>query len=186
MNTNQFSGLGSGGPAQAFTWLLNLSTVAGLIAWATLSFCYIRFHAAMKAQGVSRDSLPWKGPLQPYAAWVGFIGSTIITLVAGFPVFLKGNWNASDFVASYIGIPIFILPIIGWKLWHRTKVRFCREILIVELVANSVFYSINALPPLISGQAVSKTERSRLIGTRATPSGGGSSTGSCKSPETCI
>ncbi|KAJ5688980.1 Proline-specific permease [Penicillium macrosclerotiorum] len=113
--------LGSGGASQAFTWLLNLSTVAGLIAWATLSFCYIRFHAAMKAQGVSRDSLPWKAPFQPYAAWVGFIGSTIITLVAGFPVFLKGNWSASDFVASYVGIPIFIVPIIGWKLWHRTK-----------------------------------------------------------------
>lgn len=76
----------------------------------------------MKAQGVPRNSLPWKGPFQPYAAWVGFIGSTIITLVAGFPVFLKGNWNTSDFVASYIGIPLFIAPIIGWKLWHRTKV----------------------------------------------------------------
>lgn len=115
------SGLGSGGAAQAFSWLLNLSTVAGLIAWATLSFCYIRFYAALKAQGIHRDTLPWKGPLQPYAAWVGFIGSTIITLVAGFPVFLKGNWNTSDFVASYIGIPIFIVPIIGWKFWHRTK-----------------------------------------------------------------
>lgn len=78
----------------------------------------------MKAQGVSRDSLPWKGPFQPYAAWVGFIGSTIITLVCGFPVFLKGNWSASNFVASYIGIPIFIVPIIIWKLWHGTKVRF--------------------------------------------------------------
>lgn len=76
----------------------------------------------MKAQGVSRDTLPWKAPLQPYAAWVGFIGSTIIVLVAGFPVFLKGNWSSSDFVASYIGIPIFIVPIIGWKLFKRTKV----------------------------------------------------------------
>ena len=116
------SGLGTGGAAQAFSWLLNLSTVAGLIAWATLSFCYIRFHAAMKKQGVSRDTLPWKSPLQPYAAWVGFIGSTIIVLVAGFPVFLKGNWSSSDFVASYIGIPIFIVPIIGWKIFKRTKV----------------------------------------------------------------
>ncbi|KAJ5512642.1 Amino acid/polyamine transporter I [Penicillium fimorum] len=113
--------LGSGGAAQAFSWLLNLSTVAGLIAWATLCFCYIRFYAAMKRQNVSRDTLPWKAPFQPYAAWVGFIGSIIITLVAGFPVFLKGNWNTSSFVASYIGIPIFIIPIICWKLWHRTK-----------------------------------------------------------------
>ncbi|KAH8664665.1 amino acid permease/ SLC12A domain-containing protein [Xylariales sp. PMI_506] len=113
--------LGSGGAAQAFTWLLNLSTVAGLIAWATLCFCYIRFHRAMKVQGVSRDTLPWKGPLQPYTAWVGFIGSTIITLVSGFSVFLAGNWDASDFIASYIGIPIFIIPIIVWKLVYKTK-----------------------------------------------------------------
>lgn len=114
--------LGTGGAAQAFSWLLNLSTVAGLIAWATLCFCYIRFYAAMKKQNVDRKTLPWMAPFQPYAAWVGFIGSTIITLVAGFPVFLKGNWNASNFVASYIGIPIFIVPIICWKLYHRTKV----------------------------------------------------------------
>ncbi|KAH8699030.1 putative amino acid permease [Talaromyces proteolyticus] len=113
--------LGTGGAAQAFSWLLNLSTVAGLIAWATLSFCYIRFYAALKAQGVSRESLPWKAPFQPFAAWVGFIGSTIITLVAGFPVFLKGNWSTSDFIASYIGIPIFILPIICWKVVNKTK-----------------------------------------------------------------
>lgn len=115
--------LGSGGPAQAFSWLLNLSTVAGLIAWATLCFCYIRFYAAVKAQGVSRDSFPWRAPLQPYAAWVGFIGATLITLISGFSVFLKGNWSTSDFIASYVGIPIFVVPIIVWKLWHKTKVR---------------------------------------------------------------
>ncbi|KAK7188942.1 hypothetical protein DPSP01_013083 [Paraphaeosphaeria sporulosa] len=113
--------LGTGGAAQAFTWLVSLSTVAGLIAWATLCFCYIRFHAAMKAQGLSRDSLPWKSPFQPFSAWYGFIGSTIITFITGFPVFLKGNWNTGDFIASYIGIPIFIVPIIIWKLVHKTK-----------------------------------------------------------------
>ncbi|PYI34009.1 hypothetical protein BP00DRAFT_455080 [Aspergillus indologenus CBS 114.80] len=113
--------LGSGGPSQAFTWLLNLSTIAGLIAWATLCFCYIRFHRAMKVQGHSRDTLPWQGPFQPYTAWVGFIGSTIITLVAGFPVFLKGNWSTSDFFASYVGIPIFIVPIILWKIFKKSK-----------------------------------------------------------------
>ena len=114
--------LGSGGASQAFTWLLNLSTVAGLIAWATLCFCYIRFYAALKAQGVSRKSLPWAAPFQPYAAWIGFIGATIITLVSGFSVFLKGNWSAANFVASYVGIPIFIVPIIIWKLVYKTKV----------------------------------------------------------------
>ncbi|KAJ5716454.1 hypothetical protein N7493_008365 [Penicillium malachiteum] len=120
--------LGSGGPEQAFTWLLDLSTIAGLIAWATLCVCYIRFYAAMKKQGVSRSTLPWTAPFQPYAAWFGFIGSTIITLVAGFEVFLKGEWSASDFVANYVGIPIFIVPIVIWKLWHKTKFQRAHEI----------------------------------------------------------
>jgi amino acid transporter len=115
--------LGSGGASQAFSWLLNLSTVAGLIAWATLCFTYIRFYRGMKAQNVDRSALPWQGPFQPYTAWFGFVGSVIITLIAGFPVFLKGNWNTSDFIASYVGIPIFIVPIIAWKLWHKTEFR---------------------------------------------------------------
>ncbi|PSR90305.1 amino acid permease [Coniella lustricola] len=120
--------LGSGGPSQAFNWLLNLSTVAGLIAWATLCFCYIRFYAALQAQGVSRDSFPWKAPFQPYAAWIGFIGATIITFISGFGVFLKGNWSTSSFIASYIGIPIFIVPIIVWKLVYKTKFLRASEI----------------------------------------------------------
>ncbi|KAK2054189.1 amino acid permease [Colletotrichum caudatum] len=120
--------LGSGGAADAFQWLLSLSTVAGLIAWATLCFCYIRFHRAMKVQGVSRDTLPWKAPFQPYTAWFGFIGSTIVTFVAGFSVFLAGNWSTADFVASYIGIPIFIAPIVAWKLYHKTKFVRAHEI----------------------------------------------------------
>lgn len=114
--------LGSGGPAQAFDWLLNLSTVAGLIAWGTLCVCYIRFHRALKVQGISRKTLPWMGPLQPYAAWVGLIGSVIITLINGFGVFLKGEWSTADFIAAYVGIPIFIIPILGWKLVKKTKV----------------------------------------------------------------
>ncbi|CAI6332732.1 unnamed protein product [Periconia digitata] len=112
--------LGSGGASQAFNWLINVSTVAGLIAWGTLCLCSIRFRSAMKAQGISTDTIPWTAPFQPYTAWVGFIGSVIITLVQGFPVFLKGSWSTPDFIASYIGIPLFILPIVGWKVWYKS------------------------------------------------------------------
>lgn len=116
------SGLGSGGASQAFGWLQNLSTLAGLVAWATMCFTYIRFHAALKAQGVDRSTLPWTSMFQPFTAWWGFIGATVIALITGFPVFLKGNWNTSDFIASYIGIPIFFVPMIAWKIIKKTKV----------------------------------------------------------------
>jgi hypothetical protein len=70
-----YQGLGSGGPSQAFAWILALSTVAGLLAWMTLCICYLRFYAACKVQGLDRNTLPFKSRLQPYAGWVGAIGS---------------------------------------------------------------------------------------------------------------
>lgn len=175
-----FPGLGSGGAPQAFTWLLNLSTVAGLIAWATLCFCYIRFHRALKVQGVSRDSLPWQAPWQPYAAWWGFIGATIITLVAGFPVFLKGNWSVSDFVASYVGIPIFIVPIIIWKLVYKTKASSSRCSGISRSINADLFDVCSSLARgiLISGLDVF-LKRRRLRRRSPRRLGAGSMTGWC-------
>ncbi|GAA5945966.1 hypothetical protein JCM10213_006207 [Rhodosporidiobolus nylandii] len=113
--------LGSGGPSQAFAWIQNLSTVAGLIAWAVLCFTYLRFYRGCKVQGVSRDHFPWKSPFQPFTAWVGLIGSVILTLVSGFTVFLRGQWDANNFIASYIGIILFIVPLLLWKLFAKSK-----------------------------------------------------------------
>ncbi|KAJ5281919.1 amino acid permease/ SLC12A domain-containing protein [Penicillium angulare] len=113
--------VGTGGASQAFAWLQSLGTMAGLIAWAILCVCYIRFYAGLKAQNVSRDTLPWKSPFQPYIAWFGAIGATVILLITGFSVFIKGHWSTQTFISSYIGIPIFVVPLIAWKVWHRTK-----------------------------------------------------------------
>lgn len=151
---------GTGGAEQAFSWLLNLSTVAGLLAWMTLCICFIRFHRACKVQQVDRNTFPMKGRLQPYAAWFGAVGSLseffslllltfvlptmtptltlyslpfasisclhfapkpVITVFSGFSVFLSGNWSVSTFIASYIGIPIYIIPLLLWKVIKKTK-----------------------------------------------------------------
>ncbi|KAK6611351.1 amino acid permease [Botrytis cinerea] len=120
--------LGSGGAAQAFTWLLNLSTVAGLLAWMTLCICYIRYHHACIAQGVDRNNLPFKGRCQPLAAYVGAIGSGIIVIFSGFGVFIKGNWSTADFIASYIGIVIYIAPYVFWKIFKSTKVSRSKDV----------------------------------------------------------
>ncbi|KAK5202465.1 hypothetical protein LTR41_011787 [Exophiala xenobiotica] len=83
--------LGSGGASLAFGWFQNLSTLAGLIAWAVMCFTYIRFYAAVKAQGLDRSTFPMKSMFQPFLAWWGFIGASVIALITGFPVFLKGH-----------------------------------------------------------------------------------------------
>lgn len=113
--------LGSGGASQAFTWLLNLSTVADLLSWMTLCVCFIRYNRACKVQGINRNYLPMKGRFQPYAAYVGAIGSAIIVLFSGFGVFLKGNWSTANFIANYIGIAIYIVPFVLWKIIKKTR-----------------------------------------------------------------
>jgi len=40
----------------------------------------------------------------------------------GFPVFLKGRWNTSDFIAQYISFVVFLLPYVSYKLVVRSKV----------------------------------------------------------------
>ena len=51
---------------------------------------------------MSRDTLPWKAPLQPYAAWFGLIFSSIVVVFSGFSVFLKMRWDTSSFVSNYL------------------------------------------------------------------------------------
>ena len=52
-------------------------------------FLLYSLYAGMNTQVLTRDSLPWRSALHPYTAWVGFIGSTTITLITGFHVSLK-------------------------------------------------------------------------------------------------
>lgn len=42
-----------------------------------------RFMKALKAQGMSRDDLPYKAPFQPWGSWVALVATAIITIFKG-------------------------------------------------------------------------------------------------------
>ncbi|BFZ60735.1 hypothetical protein YB2330_001786 [Saitoella coloradoensis] len=110
----------SSGASTGFNWLSNLSTVAGLFTWSVICWSYIRFQKGLKVQGISRDTLPFKTPFQPYAAYIALVSLSIIIFFNGFSVFI-GGFAAQDFVAAYIGVPIFFGFWVFWKVWRRTK-----------------------------------------------------------------
>ncbi|KAF8608286.1 hypothetical protein BDV93DRAFT_552129 [Ceratobasidium sp. AG-I] len=101
-------------------WLINLSAVAGLVSWIILCIGYLRFYAGMKAQGYSREELPYKSPFQPYTAWFALIMVALITFFSGFRVFLRGNFSTADFLSNYINIFAFVGVYGVWKLWTRS------------------------------------------------------------------
>ncbi|TAQ83817.1 hypothetical protein B7494_g7866 [Chlorociboria aeruginascens] len=114
----------SGGPSLVFNWFQNLTTVASLFTWGSICIAYLQFYKALQAQGVDRNTLVFKSVFQPYLAWFAIVYFIIIIIFNGFHVFVGEHhqyFNATDFLAAYIGIPIFLALYGFWKIFKRTK-----------------------------------------------------------------
>jgi amino acid transporter len=82
---------------KVFGYFANLTAAAGLMSWWGICLIYIRFHAGMKAQGISRAELPYASAMNKgaFAAWYAIIAITVILFFSGWSVFLAGNWDTS-------------------------------------------------------------------------------------------
>ncbi|KXN82072.1 Dicarboxylic amino acid permease [Leucoagaricus sp. SymC.cos] len=107
-------------PSIVFGWFVNLVSTFGALTWMAILYSHIRFMRALKVNGISRDNLPYKAPMQPWGAWFALISTIIITFFKGFDTFLP--WNTANFITNYIGIPVFFFLWLGYKLFYKTKV----------------------------------------------------------------
>ncbi|KAI0595306.1 amino acid transporter [Biscogniauxia sp. FL1348] len=108
--------------AVVLDWFVSLVTASQLINFSAISVTYIFFYRALRAQGISRDSLPYKGILQPYTAYYSLTATFVMTFIGGYTVFLPGNWNVPDFLFSYTMIGVCPILYVGWKLIHKTQI----------------------------------------------------------------
>lgn len=84
------------------TRFVSLVTASQLINFSVMSFTYIAFYKALKAQGIDRNTLPYKGFGQPYVAYYGLTGTFVMTFVSGYTVFLPGKWGVPKFLFSSV------------------------------------------------------------------------------------
>ncbi|SGZ58138.1 CIC11C00000002445 [Sungouiella intermedia] len=96
-----------------FNWLLNITAVAGLIAWVNISYSHIRFMRILKSRNISRDSLPFQAWGLPFIAYYGFILCFILVFVQGYSVFFA--FNVSDFFVYYVSVILFAVT---WLIAH--------------------------------------------------------------------
>lgn len=104
-----------------FTYFTATVTLLGALTWMGILGSHIAFMKALKAQGISRDTLPWKAPLQPYAAYVAFVITAIVTLFKGFDSFIP-KFNYKTFITNYCAVPFWLALYFGWKFVHKTKI----------------------------------------------------------------
>ncbi|KAJ4258236.1 hypothetical protein NW762_008385 [Fusarium torreyae] len=114
-----------------FSWFVNIATVAGLIGWVIIQITYLRFHAGLKKQGYMRTDLPYKSPLQPYAAWATLVMVCLVIIFSGFDVFVKGQFTAQGFITCYINIAIFAVRL-GSKMIKTTEMEFQQEFHLIQ------------------------------------------------------
>jgi amino acid transporter len=107
----------SSAAGNVFNWFISLTNTAGFTSWSVCCIIYIRFYKATKVQGVS---VPYRARVQPWAAWICLPTFIFLLLMNGFTVFYPGNFTASGFLTTYLGIPIFLILWLGHKvLWGR-------------------------------------------------------------------
>ena len=132
--------------ATVLSWFINIITASQLINFTCMCYTYTRWYYALKAQGISRDTLPYKGWFQPYAAYIAMTGCIILTLVGGYQVFLDGQWNAPSFIFSYFSVALFPALFFGWKLIKKTHWRRLKEIDLKGEVEEIEDYTRNFVP----------------------------------------
>lgn len=111
----------SEGSAQVFGWFQSLTSSNLLIGWISISLAHIGMQRSLKAQGFSRDDLPYKMPYAHVGAYVLLFFFILLLLTSGFPNFIKGKFLFSSFFSSYFSIVFFAILFVFWKIFKKTK-----------------------------------------------------------------
>lgn len=111
--------IASNAAVTVFEWFVSLCTCGFVLAYLFMICTWIGWYRGLKAQGISRDSLSWKAPLMPYAAYVGVGMGCVVLLFLGFDVFVP--FSTQGFVTSYFGLAFSAFVYILWKVVKRTK-----------------------------------------------------------------
>ncbi|CCH58339.1 hypothetical protein TBLA_0A05460 [Henningerozyma blattae CBS 6284] len=105
---------------EAFNWLINISTLAGLCAWLFISMSHLRFMEALKYRGISRDDLPFKARFMPYGSYYACFFITVIIFIQGFTAF-SPKFDVASFFTAYISLILLAVLFIGCQLYYRCR-----------------------------------------------------------------
>lgn len=132
--------------AVVLNWFVSLVTASQLINFSVICFTFLSFYKACKVQGLERSTLPYRGILQPYAAYYGLVCTFVMTFVGGYTVFLPGFWDVPNFLFSYMMVFLFPIIFLGWKFVKKTKRVTAHECDLVTDLAEIEEYTRNFVP----------------------------------------
>lgn len=109
------------GNGVVYNWLLNVSGVAGFIAWLGIAASHYRFRKAYVLQGYKVKELPFKARIFPVGPIFAFLCCSFVIVGQGYTAWSATPVEPLDLVACYIGIPIVVLLYAVYKIVKKTK-----------------------------------------------------------------
>lgn len=113
---------------KVFGYFVNLVTIFGVLTWISILVAHIYFVKACRAQGILKSDLVYTAPFGLYGTYFALVFCIIIAIFKNFDVFVyvKGRENGEkfdyvNFITGYIGIPLYLGMIFGYKLLTKTK-----------------------------------------------------------------
>lgn len=108
-----------------FGYFVNLVTILGLLIWISVLITHISFIRARKAQKVPDEALAFKAPLGSCGSWAALISCVTISLTKSVDLFngneFPGGFDYVGFITSYLGIPLYLGLLIGYKMATKCK-----------------------------------------------------------------
>ncbi|KAK5113031.1 hypothetical protein LTR85_011053 [Meristemomyces frigidus] len=102
-----------------FGYFVNLVSIFGLLTWISILVSHIYFVRARRAQGIPDSAMPYKSPFGLWGSVIALFFCCLIALTKNFSVF-TGGFDYKNFITGYLGIPLYLIMICGYKIVKRT------------------------------------------------------------------
>ncbi|KAG2236312.1 hypothetical protein INT48_001376 [Thamnidium elegans] len=109
------------GDGVVYRWLLNISGVAGFIAWLGIAASHYRFRKAYILQGYKVEDLPFKARIFPIGPIFAFAICSFVLVGQGYDAWSADPVDPLSLVGAYLGIPIVVIIYAGYKIVKKSK-----------------------------------------------------------------
>lgn len=111
---------------KVFGYFVNLTTIFGLLTWISILVTHIYFVRARRAQHVPNTAMAYVAPLGLYGSYGALFLCILIALTKNYSVFVHdpdsyGDFDYKNFITGYLGIPLYLIMIAGYKIFMKTR-----------------------------------------------------------------
>ncbi|KAG8526047.1 uncharacterized protein KY384_000809 [Bacidia gigantensis] len=112
---------------KVFGYFVNLVTIFGLLTWISILVTHIYFVKARRAQGITKDQMAYTAPFGLYGTYFALVFCILIAIFKNFDAFVHVStrdppgFDYKNFITGYLGIPLYLFMIFGWKFRMKTK-----------------------------------------------------------------